>query len=92
MRTYELKPKYDGRKSFYGKATVIESLSGKKILRSYSTDVCYIDSDGLHRTWGGYSATTMRHINEFVFQMLGETLNKKTWESMKVETPCFIFS
>lgn len=92
MRTYELKPQYDRCKSFYGKATVLESLSGKKILRSYSTDVCYFDSDGFHRTWGGYSVTTMRHINEFAYQMFGETFSKKDWESMKVETPCFILS
>ncbi len=68
MKTYELKPLYDTRKSFYGKATVTEK-DGKIILTSYTTDVCYIDSNGdFIRTWEGESATTMRHINEFIKQ------------------------
>ena len=62
----KLNPKYDSRKSFYGKANV-RSEDGKLILRSYATDVAYIEN------WkpvvrGLYSATTLRHIKEFLRQ------------------------
>lgn len=41
FKVYDL-PCYDGRKSFYGKAKVIED--DKRIsLKSYNTIVCYID-------------------------------------------------
>lgn len=65
MTMYEL-PCMDGRKSFYGKAHVIER-DGEKLLRSYSTIVCKIDKSGhFVRKWGGYSVTTMRHVNSFL--------------------------
>lgn len=60
-------PYYDGRKSFYGKAKVIED--DKRIsLKSYNTIVCYIDkqSKKLGKFFDSYSATTMRHINSFM--------------------------
>ena len=63
---YELNCNYDGRKSFYGKANVIEQ-DGKKILRSYSTNVCFIE-DGKAKVNGTYSNTTLRHIKEFLKQ------------------------
>lgn len=53
-------PYYDGRKSFYGKAKVIED--DKRIsLKSYNTIVCYIDkqSKKLGKLFDSYSATTM---------------------------------
>lgn len=66
MRTYELTPT-DRRKSFYGKARVIEKDNGEKVLQSYNTEVCKITSGGeFVRMWGGYSATTMRHVNSFL--------------------------
>lgn len=67
----ELQPVYDNRKSFYGKAHVITLDNGTRILRSYSTDVCYVTASGeFVRTWGGYSVTTMRHVNDFVCQFV----------------------
>lgn len=66
MNNLEL-PCTDNRKSFYGKATVIYTPDNCKYLRSYNTIVCYVDAFGIfHRTWDGYSATTMRHINSFL--------------------------
>ena len=66
MKRYELIPT-DGRKSFYGKAIVIEKDNGEKVLQSYNTEVCKITSDGeFVRLWSGYSATTMRHVNSFL--------------------------
>ena len=63
---YELTARYDSRKSFYGKAHVIEE-DGQRKLLSYSTIVAWIDEDGAHVN-GTYSATTLRHIREFLKQ------------------------
>jgi len=66
MKTYEL-PCYDGRKSFYGKAHIIEHDDGTRELRSYDTIVCRLTPDNhFVKLWDDYSATTMRHINSFL--------------------------
>lgn len=79
---YELYPIHDPRKSFYGKAHVFVR-NGSKILISYKTEVCEITADGkFNQLWGGYSATTMRHINEFRQQNGLEKLSKKEWEAL----------
>ena len=58
---------YDRAKSFYGKAKIIETDNGEKVLQSYNTFVCRITAAGRFvRMWGGYSATTMRHVNSFL--------------------------
>ena len=61
-----LKPQYDSRKSFYKKAKV-KQVNGKKILQSYQTDVAEI-VNGKPYVRGMYSATTSRHIKEFLKQ------------------------
>lgn len=49
---------------------------------SYDTPVLKIDSENrLHRLWSGWSATTQRDINTAV----NVGMDKKQWESMKVE-------
>jgi hypothetical protein len=63
---YEIEPKFDSKKDFYGKANV-RNEGNKKILRSYETDVAYIE-DGKPVVKGLYSATTTRHIKEFLKQ------------------------
>lgn len=66
MKTFDLCP-IDGRKSFYGKAKVFQREDGASVLKSYQTDVCMIDKNGVfHRFWSGESATTMRHVNSFL--------------------------
>ena len=78
MRKYELIPN-DGRKSFYGKAKVIEKDNGETVLQSYDTEVCKITSGGeFVRLWSGYSVTTMRHINSFL-QLVGIAGGGKAW-------------
>ena len=76
-----LHPIHDTRKSFYGKArytidTVLWGKStelkapGEKHLYSYNSEVCYIDNAGkvhLLPLWN-YSATTLRHVKEFLKQ------------------------
>lgn len=68
MKIYKLEPIHEGRRSYYGKAIVREA-NGFKTLYSYDTPVCQITPEGeILRLWGGYSATTMRHVNEFLTQ------------------------
>lgn len=62
----KLKPSYNSQKSFYGKARVV-SRDGRLILISYRTEVAYI-SNGKAHVNGLYSATTTRHIKDFLKQ------------------------
>lgn len=79
MRVYELQPN-DSRKSFYGKALIINFDNGSKALQSYQTIVAIETPDGkLHRTWDGWSATTGRHIRAFA------GINKSEWDELEVE-------
>lgn len=71
---YDLEPKYDSRKSFYGKARVDARPDGSQILWSYFTPVCYIGKDGEVKLltkgyygWGS-SPTTLRHVKDFLQQ------------------------
>lgn len=84
MKVTKLNARYDHAKSFYGKAEVI--LDGNTAyLRSYNTIVCSIDKSGkVNRYWGGYSATTMRHVNEFLRQYGIPDGGKKYWDSLEV--------
>lgn len=80
MKTFDLIPN-DGRKSFYGKAKVIEN-GGNITLRSYNTDVCRIVNGKFEKLWNGYSATTMRHINAFVDAYGINGGGKKWWDNL----------
>lgn len=85
MKTYEL-PCYDSRKSFYNKANVIEDDNGTKALQSYSTIVASVDTNGeFHRHWGGYSPTTMRHVNSFLAHFNIEGGGKSWWDDLETE-------
>ena len=83
MKSFEL-PCYDSRKSFYGKAVVLEE-NGEKTLYSYGTRVCKLDKSGhFRRLWGGYSATTMRHVNSFLVHYDQEGGGKNWWTAQPV--------
>lgn len=87
MNIYQLEPKHDRAKSFYNKARVIINDDGTKILQSYETDVIRKNTNGtFSRLWDDWSATTGRHINEFIKQETGHGLNKTEWEKMEVVT------
>lgn len=87
MNYEELKPLYDYHKSFYGKAKILRMKDGAIQLQSYNTIVAKIDENGkLHRLWGWYSHTSMRHINEFSKQFGDGSGGKKWWESLEVES------
>ena len=79
----ELEPEYDSCKSFYKKAHVIHYDDGSIALQSYSTIVAVIMNGTTIRTWGGYSNTTRRHVNDFFYQYGDKKLiGKKNWEKM----------
>lgn len=89
---YELKPQYDARKSFYGKARVRVDDDGNRFLISYGRPVAWIEKStgSFHRLWYGWSATTGRHVAEFCrqFTPCGERPGaacKKEWDKMEVE-------
>ena len=70
MYMYELMARYDSRKSFYGKAHVIELDNDVKQLQSYNTIVGEIKNGKYYQLWDGKSQTTTRHIKEFKKQFL----------------------
>lgn len=85
MKVFELIP-YDNRKSFYGKALVYEADDGTRTLRSYGTAVCQLLPDGkFRRMWNGYSATTMRHINAFLYLYSAPGGGKAWWDKINCE-------
>lgn len=66
---YDLSPRYDSRKSFYGKARVEELKDGTQILWSYSTPVCMIKDGKVTLLYGwATSQTTLRHVRDFLKQ------------------------
>lgn len=65
---YELRPQYDSRQSFYGKAQVdTGDKNDKNKLYSYDTLVAEI-KDGKPVVYGTYSQTTLRHIKDWLKQ------------------------
>ena len=64
MKIYELSPRYDTRKSFYGNAHVIDHEDGTIELQSYDTIVSRC-VNGKVEDLGKWSATTTRHQKEF---------------------------
>ena len=85
MKNFDLPAMHDKAKSFYGKAKVTEN-NGAVVLTSYNTEVCGIDAAGnFHRYWGGYSATTMRHINAFLsfYDLPGG--GKAWWDALPID-------
>ena len=83
MYKEELETQYDRRKSFYGKAHVIHYDDGSIALQSYSTIVAVIVNGNVIRTWGGYSDTTRRHVNDFLYQNgHSDLIGKKNWDRL----------
>ena len=64
----ELCPYYDSAQSFYGKAKVFE-IENDVFLMSYDTIVAFYNrKERVAAVNGIYSATTLRHIKEFLRQ------------------------
>lgn len=64
IEVFELSARYDSRKSFYGKAQVINYGGGYMELKSYNTIVSRVDNGKVEHL-GKYSQTTSRHQKEF---------------------------
>lgn len=78
MNMYYLAPD-DSHVSFYKKARVFVFNDGTETLVSYNTPVMSKAPDGtLTRLWGGWSATTGRHIKAFC------GIRKAEWMKMEV--------
>lgn len=70
------------QKSFYGKA-IVEIFDNNKILYSYGTQILTINSKGqIIKSWSGWSATTAKHINSFLYANGKKTFGKKEWEAL----------
>lgn len=90
--SYDLTPLHTNQKSFYGKARVYAfEYCGDNYytLHSYDTAVVsvYVGPGNItymKRLWGGYSATTMRHVNEFLMQEGFPKLSARAWRAMEV--------
>lgn len=82
MKKYELDARYDSRESFYHKAVVEEDKNGKT-LYSYETKVCTLKGDKI-KVLNVQSATTRRHIKEFLRQETGKTYSTKELRLMAV--------
>ena len=88
MLNYQLEPIYENVKSYYGKARVQNfgelndgqhlAVDNKLRLFSYETLVCYIEDGEVHLlpAWN-FSATTLRHVKEFLKQQGFKADNKK---------------
>lgn len=77
----------DSRKSFYGKARVVDSPSGKSLV-SYSTLVATVRPDGKverHSDWD--SATTRRHVKAFCDTYAPGMDSKTFWKIDKTDAP-----
>ena len=80
MVQYELSPKYDRAKSFYGKAVVVEEYNSVSLI-SYNSCICQISKVGCDDVrvkiynvtdyYGNsltFSNTSLRHLKEFLLQ------------------------
>lgn len=77
IRMMELYPYYDSRQSFHSKAKVFE-IENDVFLMSYNTIVAFFNRDTkIAKVIDVYSATTLRHIKEFLKQNGFKAENKK---------------
>ena len=80
VRIMELCPYYDSAQSFYGKAKIIE-IENDVFLLSYDTIVAFYNRETKNaKVVDTYSATTLRHIKEFLRQSGFKAENKKQIE------------
>lgn len=80
VRIMELCPCYDSAQSFYGKAKIIE-IENDVFLVSYDTIVAFYNRETkIAEVVDTYSATTLRHIKEFLKQSGFKAETKKQIE------------
>lgn len=80
LDTFELQPQLDNAQSFYKKAYTLHNNDGSIQLKSYDTIVATFKAGNVTVN-NTYSATTLRHIKEFIYQTIGVSgLSKKDIE------------
>ena len=62
-----------------GKATVKRLENGDLVLTSYYTDVASFENGEFKKLWGGFSVTTLKHVNEFRKFVGLKTIGKHEW-------------
>lgn len=87
-KCYEL-PCLDGRKSFYGKAHVIEGRTGGHTLKSYNTPICFLYEENgevkLEKLSPVATQTTRRHVRSF-FAFLGLAYpGNREWDKLEIQ-------
>lgn len=66
--------------------TIVNLDNGSHILVSYSTNVAVVTAGGQFvKLWDGYSATTMRHINDFRALYGFDKMNKAKWIGLPIQ-------
>lgn len=79
LSVYNVPDRFCDRQSFYGKAKIVECADGI-YLQSYDTLVCFKSHCGTFtKMWSGYSHTTQRHINAFMYHYCGIRCGGKAW-------------
>ena len=78
IKIANINKKADG---YSNRMIVVEELNGIQFLISYNTLIAYEDKAGkLHKTWSGYSRTSLRHLARF-----GYPVSKKEWQALPCE-------
>lgn len=73
------------RKSFYGKALVLEGKDGTHWLQSYDTVMCSVDRDGHVRRHSDHrSYTTNRHVKAFL-ETFAPDMESSEFRKLEVE-------
>ena len=88
LQIANLQPIHSNQKSFGNKAKLVWT-TGYTTLYSYDTKILSYDNSRqtIIKHWDGYSATTMRHINELLLQRLKKRCTKKEWEAIPLNEP-----
>ena len=88
LQIANLQPIHSNQKSFGNKAKLVWT-TGYTTLCSYDTKILSYDNSRqtIIKHWDGYSATTTRHINEFLLQHLKKGCTKKEWEAIPLNEP-----
>lgn len=62
------------------RAVVIED-GNKLFLQSYDTLIIEFDKETgtIKKLWDGYSKTTLKHVNDFLYPLTKQTYSKKEW-------------
>lgn len=70
----------------FGNRASVKEDGNRITLTSYYTEVCEIASGEFKKTWDGFSATTLKHINIFCRYYGFPTFSKREWIELETAT------